>query len=86
MIVGFLSLFHKHRHTKNLHMQEGDTPLLSNKLHSKGFRIRKIVFICLILLILWLIGVMIYHTHKPLPRASPMKAPCTKATLRCGST
>lgn len=75
-IVGFPPLFHK-RHTENLHTQEGDTSLLPGKLktHSKGSRIRKIVFVCMILLILWLISVMIYHTHKPLPKGISYESP-----------
>lgn len=83
MIVGFPRLFHK-RHTENIHTQEGGTSLLPGRMkaHSKGSRIRKIVFICIIILILWLIGVMIYQTHKPLPKGISYESPLYQSDVK----
>ncbi|GIP00135.1 phospholipase D [Paenibacillus lautus] len=68
--MGFRHFIHN-RNSINLHTTDPSDPgtlLVPGKPNIKGSRTRTTIFICLVLLILWLIGVMIYQTHKPLPK------------------
>ncbi|MDH6673131.1 HKD family nuclease [Paenibacillus sp. LBL] len=72
--MDFRHLF-RSRTSDHPHPPDGDTPLMPGKAHTKGSRTRKYIFTGLVLLILWLIGVMIYQTHKPLPKGISYESP-----------
>ncbi|WP_083659737.1 MULTISPECIES: phospholipase D family protein [Paenibacillus] len=71
--MGFRQLFHT-RTSENQNTPREGTKLVPGK-PSKGFCIRNTILIGLALLILWLIGVMIYQTHKPLPKGISYESP-----------
>ncbi|WP_322395718.1 hypothetical protein, partial [Clostridium perfringens] len=71
--MGFRQLFHT-RTSENQNTPREGTKLVPGK-PAKGFCIRNTSLIGLALLILWLIGVMIYQTHKPLPKGISYESP-----------
>ncbi|MCM3261471.1 phospholipase D family protein [Paenibacillus lautus] len=79
--MDFRRLFHNRNSAKPPAPGPDTQPLPENPL-AKSSRMRKTIFMGLVLLMLWLIGVMIYQTHKPLPNGISYESPVYQSDVK----